>query len=128
MPGDGTVFEHVGSYSELLVKLNKNKSPEKESKKQNSKVVPQVAENKRTSKLSYNQQRLLNVLPQEISELEQQLEVVKLNLSDSNLYIEKPEEFNRLTLKYKEITELIDQKENQWLEIQMIKEDLENNI
>ena len=30
-------------------------------------------------------------------------------------------------LKYKEITELIEQKENQWLEIQMIKEDLENN-
>lgn len=127
MPGDGTVFEHVGSYSELLAKLNQNKSPEKENKKQNIKVASQITESKKTSKLSYNQQRLLNILPQEISELEQQLEQVKLNLSDSSLYVEKPEEFNNLTTKYKEITELIEQKENQWLEIQMIKEDLENN-
>ena len=125
MPGDGTVTEHAGSYSELLEKL-KNKTPqEKENKKVIQKESKPVMSAKKTAKLSYNQQRLLEVLPQQISELENELEQVKAELADSSLYTENPDKFNELTSKYEEITSSIEQKENEWLEIQMIKENLE---
>ena len=125
MPGDGTVTEHAGSYSELLEKL-KNKTPqEKENKKVTQKESKPIAVTKKTAKLSYNQQRLLEVLPQQISELENELEQVKAELADSSLYTENPDKFNELTFRYEEITSSIEQKENEWLEIQMIKENLE---
>ena len=125
MPGDGTVTEHAGSYSELLEKL-KNKTPqEKENKKVTQKESKPIAVTKKTAKLSYNQQRLLEVLPQQISELENELEKIKTELADSSLYTENPDKFNELTFRYEEITSSIEQKENEWLEIQMIKENLE---
>ena len=80
---------------------------------------------KKTAKLSYNQQRLLEVLPQQIAELESELEKIKTELADSSLYTENPDKFNELTSKYEEITSSIEQKENEWLEIQIIKENLE---
>lgn len=125
MPGDGTVTEHAGSYSELLEKL-KNKTPqEKENKKVIQKESKPVMSAKKTAKLSYNQQRLLEVLPQQIAELESELEKIKTELADSSLYTENPDKFNELTSKYEEITSSIEQKENEWLEIQIIKENLE---
>lgn len=125
MPGDGTVTEHAGSYSDLLEKLNKKSPKEKEVKKVTSKEVKSVQTSPKTAKLSYNQQRLLEVLPQQIAELEAELEKIKSELSDSSLYTENPDKFNELTSKYEEITSSIEQKENNWLEIQMIKEELE---
>ena len=130
MSGDGTAVEHAGSYSELLAKMQ-NKTPQKSepSKKTPSKETKKSAapESKKTTRLSYNQQRLLEVLPQKITELETELQKIETALADSELYTQNPDKFNELTARHESIAAEIAQSENQWLEIQMLKEELENN-
>lgn len=130
MPGDGTAVEHAGSYSELLAKLQ-NKTPQKAetAKKAPTKETKKSSapESKKTARLSYNQQRLLEVLPQKITELEHELQEIESALSDSELYTQNPDKFNELTARHESIAAEIAQAENQWLEIQMLKEELENN-
>ncbi len=130
MSGDGTAVEHAGSYSELLAKMQ-NKTPQKSepSKKTPSKETKKSAapESKKTTRLSYNQQRLLEVLPQKITELETELQKIETALADSELYTQNPDKFNELTARHESVAAEIAQSENQWLEIQMLKEELENN-
>ena len=124
MPGDGTATEYAGSYSDLLTKL-KEKKALAVSHKNSAKTNKETIITKKTAKLSYNQQRLSEVLPQEIKELEQELEKIKSALSDSSLYTDNPDKFNTLTARYEEITKTITDKESQWLDIEMARERLE---
>jgi len=124
MPGDGTATEYAGSYSDLLTKL-KEKKALAVSHKNSAKTNKETIITKKTAKLSYNQQRLSEVLPQEIKELEQELEKIKSALSDSSLYTDNPDKFNTLTARYEEITKTITDKESQWLDIEMAREKLE---
>ncbi len=68
MRGDGTVYEHVGSYSELLEKL-KGLPPKTNNKKTVNKEEPKVREKNKTQKLSYKEQYMLENLPKEIEKL-----------------------------------------------------------
>ena len=125
MPGDGSVTEYAGSYSELLEKL-KNKQPAKNVKK----AVPAKTEKNETSarktvKLSYNQQRLLDVLPGEIEQLEKEILQIETELSNPSLYTENPQKFDTLSKELENKQTAKEQKENQWLELQIIKEELE---
>lgn len=125
MPGDGSVTEYAGSYSELLEKL-KNKQQAKNVKK----AVPAKTEKNETSarktvKLSYNQQRLLDVLPGEIEQLEKDILQIETELSNPSLYTENPQKFDTLSKELETKQTAKEQKENQWLELQIIKEELE---
>lgn len=126
MPGDGSATEYAGSYSDLLAKQqNFSNSVSAKKKTQLNKTDVIVRSVSKNVKLSYNQQRLLEILPQEIEQLSKELSTIKEALNDTNLYVDQPEEFNRLTIRYAEITQSIENKENQWLEIQELKEQLE---
>lgn len=128
MPGDGTVSEHAGSYSELLEKLKEKTPSKKEAKKETptKKVEKEIAEPKKAVRLSYNQQRLLEVLPQKVEDLEKEIAATEEALSDANLYQENPEKFDTLSAKLIKLKEELETSENQWLEIQLIKEELDN--
>lgn len=128
MKGDGTVYEHAGSYSELLEKLKEQESriPGKtEAKKAEKNDKEPAPKNPGTRKLSYNQQRLLEVLPQEIETLEDEIGEIEKSLADPDLYSRNPDEFNRLSSELLNKQKAKETKENQWLEIQMLKEELE---
>ena len=78
MSGDGTAFEYAGSCSELQQKLKEDrlrKSPDfsKTSKVKQPLPAAKAPQAKKQAKLSYKQQRALDVLPQEIEALEQQI-------------------------------------------------------
>lgn len=125
MPGDGTVSEHAGSYSELLEKL-KNKP---QSKKENKKTDTPKAETakttpKKSGRLSYNQQRLLEVLPEQISQMEKEISQTEEALSDSALYTQNPQKFDELTQKLEQLKTELEKAENQWLEIEMLRESI----
>ena len=126
MRGDGSIYEHVGSYSELwekvkglpqqnIVKKNKDKTNDVKIKKHN-----------KTSKLSYKEQYLLDNLPIEIADLEQQNKAIEIALSNPNLYTDDAQKFDELTTALAYNKEKIEQLENQWFEIQSKAECLEN--
>ena len=122
LKGDGSVYEHAGSYSELLEKNATNIT--KATTKQNSIKKEDVKPKEKAKKLSYNQQRLLDVLPVEVEQLEQQICAVSEELSDTNLYTDSPDRFDELSKLLPQLQELKEQKENQWLELQMLAETL----
>ncbi len=130
MAGDGNVFENAGSYTDVLEKL-KNKTPdtkEKQLKKNNTNKTQREERSlvKKPAKLSYNQQRLLEVLPQKVQQLENEISETEQMLADANLYLEDKEKFESLSQKLVILKKDVEDAENQWLEIQMLKENLDS--
>ncbi|MBR1840588.1 MAG: ABC-F family ATP-binding cassette domain-containing protein [Alphaproteobacteria bacterium] len=123
MKGDGTVYEHVGSYSELLEKL-KNKEANTAPKKAKDKDEPKARERNKTVKLSYKEQYLLDTLPAEIENLEQDNKAIEIALGNPNLYTDDPVKFDELTARLAANKEKITEMENQWLEIQAKAEEI----
>lgn len=130
MPGDGSVMEYPGSYSELEQKLaaggKMSKAPEKKDNPKD-KERPAAPIQKKSARLSYNQQRLLEVLPQKAAELEEEIRQIEDSLGNGDLYNSDRNEFDRLTQTLQEKKQELEEAENQWLEIQMIKDELEQN-
>lgn len=125
LKGDGTVYEHAGSYSELLEKLPEHeiKPVSKVAPKKPAVAATQTSANK-PKKLSYNQQRLLEVLPQEVADIEKEISQIEQELSNPDLYTVQPQRFDELSRKLPELQNVKEGKENQWLELQMLAEEL----
>ena len=80
MKGDGKVEEYVGSYSDLLERFGKQPATAAKNKpvgKNRNDPLVRTKRNPSRGRLSYNQQRLLQVLPQQIAALEQKIETPK---------------------------------------------------
>ncbi|MBR6409484.1 MAG: ABC-F family ATP-binding cassette domain-containing protein [Alphaproteobacteria bacterium] len=120
MRGDGSIYEHVGSYTELLEKL-KNMPIKKENKNLKSEPKTQVYDKpKNMTKLSYKDKRLLEVLPQEIENLEEHIkEIEKILSEDVDLYTKNPQRFDELSSSLENLKSEKDEKETLWLEIQV---------
>lgn len=123
MKGDGTIFENAGSYSELLNKISE-KNDEKTIVKSLNKINDITVKNKQMQKLSYNQERLLKILPDEIAQLEREINDLITELSDPNLYQTNPARFDEASTALAEKQNSKNAKEEQWLEIELIKEQL----
>ncbi|MBE6445043.1 MAG: ATP-binding cassette domain-containing protein [Alphaproteobacteria bacterium] len=115
MKGDGSIFEHAGSYSELLSKLENKPAPS--CKKSSTPQKAPVFNTQKQRKLSYNQQRLLEILPNEIAQIEKEIINITNELSDSSLYTDDPQKFDNLSKRLAFLQEDKEAKENQWLEI-----------
>lgn len=126
MRGDGTVYEHVGSYSELLEKL-KGIPLKTDTRKQNTKEEPKIREKNKTLKLSYKEQYMLENLPKEIEKLGEENKAIEVALGNANLYTDDPQKFDELTSKLAANKENLEKMENQWLEVQMKADELENS-
>ena len=126
MRGDGTVYEHVGSYSELLEKL-KGLPPKNNVRKTASKDEPKIREKNKTQKLSFKEQYLLNNLPKEIEKIGEENKAIEVALGNANLYTDDPQKFDELTKKLAENKAKLEEMENQWLEVQIKAEELECN-
>lgn len=126
MKGDGKVEEHVGSYSDLIEHLSRREPPATPNK-----TKPAAAKNNGSPKrepargrLSYNQQRLLAVLPEQIAQTEKEIEQIRADLSDPELYQNDADRFFALTDRLEELEQKKEADENQWLEISMLAEEL----
>jgi ATP-binding cassette subfamily F protein uup len=125
MKGDGTIYEHAGSYSELLEKIKTTPQSVVKAKPQNNK--PNTVNNTGTKarKLSYNQQRLLEVLPGEIEGLEKDIQSLSAELSNPDLYQNDPDRFDEASKLLEVKQQEKASKEEQWLEISLLADELE---
>ncbi len=125
LKGDGSVYEHAGSYSELLEKISDTPSkPAKIEQKKSPALSQEARQTSKPKKLSYNQQRLLQILPTEIEQIEAEIAKIEEELSDASLYTENPQQFDLLSKKLPELQIQKEEKENQWLELQLFAEEL----
>ena len=87
--------------------------------------TPDAPQSSKTTRLSYNQQRLLDILPQTAAKLEAEIAEIEQKLGDADLYIRNREEFDRFSQSLVQKQKELEDTENRWLEIQMLKEELE---
>jgi len=123
MKGDGTIIEHIGDYEELHNKYIANKAPQtKDNIKK--KEVKKIAEPKAITKLSYKEQRLYDILPGQIEQLEKDILNIEQELSDANLFNKDEKRFYFLLKELEKLKKEKDEKETTWLEIDMLKSSL----
>ena len=124
LKGDGTVFEHVGTYTELLEKLQ-NQPQKPEAKKSAPAATPAKSREKnKTAKLSFKEQYALEHLPDEIAQIEQQIKAAEIALGNPNLYTDDPQQLDSLTAALANNKTLLEEKETLWLELQLKSESL----
>ena len=127
LKGDGSAYEHAGSYSELLEKVKQQStSVNKVTPKVNSKSSTEVSTPKIVKKLSYNQKRLLEVLPQEIAKLDIEINSLTEELSNPDLYQSNPQRFDEASKLLEQKQKEKASKEEAWLELEILSEELNN--
>ena len=115
MKGDGTIVEHVGTYTDLLAKL---KAQEKTAAKPVDKQPKTQREKpQQPARLSFKNKRLLEILPAEVEDLEQKIAALEAKLADPNFYIQNPAVFAQTTAELEKLKTEKDEKESLWLEI-----------
>lgn len=118
---DGKMTEVVGGYNDYLkhhpkISVKPSKAKAASSDKSSKRFVDSSEASKK--KLSYKDQRLLEVIPSEISKLESLIKNIEIELEDVDLYSKNPVIFNKLTSDLEGYREKIDELTNQWLQIE----------
>lgn len=119
MRGDGSVIEHIGNYEELYNKYIANAKKAVKSVPTKRETPVSIAKSSKTVKLSYKDQRLYEVLPDEVAKLELEISEIEQKLSEPDFYTRNEQEFMALTEKLQHLKTEKDAKETQWLEIDM---------
>lgn len=122
----GKVTEYAGGYTDYL--MQKKDTPLKLQK--NSSVKKSVSENppskkSGTDRLSYHQKRLLAVLPDEIQAKRQEKMDLEDRLNDPLLYQQNPKKADELGRSLAALTAQIESKELEWMELELMRESLE---
>ncbi|WPX99319.1 ABC transporter ATP-binding protein [Candidatus Megaera polyxenophila] len=115
-----TIVDLYGGYKDYLkyYKIN-NTFNLKTDNKEKKKIDTVNLENfKKNTKLSYKYQRLLEILPKEIEEIENNIADLETKLIQADLYVKNPETFYDYSKKLEENKKLLDNKIHQWLEIE----------
>jgi len=126
LEGKGRAVEHAGGYSDYVGR----QGPAPETKavtKPPAKSAPTKRPAKTASKLSYKQQRALETLPGEIEALETEIAELKAQLADGDLYARDPESFNATAARLSAAESEREAKEETWLELEMLREELAAN-
>ena len=127
--GNGRWLQYAGGYSDMIaqrkgIEVAKNKTEKTLSS--SISTVPQREKRTEKQKLSYKQKFALEKLPLEIDELHKLIESLEKEFSDPQLYMKDEKRFHELSqLLDKKRTEL-SKKEEEWLELEMLREEIEN--
>jgi ATP-binding cassette subfamily F protein uup len=118
------IIDLYGGYEDYIKFTQKDTTkPEKEKKA--IAAPPALTEPKKSSKLSYKYQRMLEVLPGEIEELEKKIAKLESEIGTTNLYTKDPEKFNLLSKNMTQALSDLDEKMDMWLKIETMRDELE---
>ena len=113
LDGSGQVDVIVGGYADWVAKRQPRSGPRPEKKAPAASPPPKTA----ATKLSYKDQRDLDLLPQTIEKLEQAIARDEEALADPSLYTRDPKRFAALTKAIEQARADKDAAEERWLEL-----------
>ncbi|WP_350335858.1 ABC-F family ATP-binding cassette domain-containing protein [Coralliovum pocilloporae] len=125
---NGRWVDYAGGYSDML-KQKKAQAPE-ENKPQKQKATlaaskPKAEQLKR--KLSFKEKHALETLPDQMESLEADIATLRGKLEDPDLYAKDPVRFEKIAKKLEAKESELATCEEQWLELEMLKEELEGS-
>jgi len=120
--GDGKISIFMGGYSDFLkhqeeINLVKSQTIKKNIIKEDSKP--------KTKKLSFKFKYELEKIPKEIEDIQKNITAINHELQDSNLYLDDPDRFNLITEEVRLFKETLETKENRWLVLLKMQDDLD---
>lgn len=127
--GNGRWLQYAGGYSDMIaqrkgIEVAKNKTEKTLSS--SISTVPQREKRTEKQKLSYKQKFALEKLPLEIDELHKLIESLEKEFSDPQLYMKDEKRFHELSQLLDKMRTELSKKEEEWLELEMLREEIEN--
>lgn len=123
--GMGNVEEYPGGYEDYL--RQRKEVAEKtaaSTAKPKSENKPKPAAKKSKGKLSYKDQRELDMLPEKMEKLTAEKEQLETDMADPNLFTKNPDKFQKTSDRLSDVQAELDQCEERWLELEMMVEEL----
>lgn len=129
---DGKWIEYAGGYSDMLAQQKEVAQAEKKQKKASAPKAAggksssdKSAGNKSSSKLSFKQKYALENLPIQMEEAEGKAQKIEAKMADGRFYTTDPEGFAKAAIELETIKQSITEMEEEWLELEMLREELE---
>jgi ABC transport system ATP-binding/permease protein len=125
--GDGRWVEYAGGYSDMVAQRGRGlagplaapvATPERPDKRPIDRSPPR-------RKLGFNEMRALETLPRRIEELRASLGGLERKLADADFAIREPAAFLDATKAYADLRDALADAEDQWLGLEILREELE---
>ena len=128
MEGNGDVVEYPGGYKDYIrQRKNRTDGPKKRTEQKNKEKKEIKAKQKnQPKKLSFKHQFALENIPKEIAKIEKNIKMFEEKLAEPNLYSENPDLFHKCSAGLEKLNALRYQKEEEWLELEILKEEANN--
>ena len=124
LEGDGTAIEYAGGYSDYLIQRGPREMPGTVSIARR-KVKPTARETSPGKRLGYKRERALVELPKKIAALQTEMAAIDTAMADPDFYTRDPKGFQAKTVRLGMAQAELDAAETEWLELEMLKEELE---
>jgi ABC transport system ATP-binding/permease protein len=124
--GEGKWIEYAGGYSDMVVQRGEGVQLKK-----TEKIAERVVQREKASstsdvkrKLSFKEKHALDTLPSQMEKLQAELKVLETKLSDSGLFTRDPKLFETMSVRHAAAARELTQAEEQWLELEILRESL----
>jgi ATP-binding cassette subfamily F protein uup len=121
MPGDGSATEYAGGFTDAMAQRKGTAATAKPAAKPAARAAREIAEQKparQPARLSYKDQRELDLLPQRIAALETEIAELEMLLADAGLYARDAALAARTMRRHGEAKAELAAREDRWLELE----------
>ncbi len=126
---DGRWIEYAGGYSDMLAQrkgaAEERRKAEKAADKPKTQETAAAAPSASKGKLSYKQKFALENLPKEMAKAEAEIARREEKMADPNLFTKDPATFSRMASEMEKLRDSLTRMEEEWLELEMLREELE---
>ncbi len=122
--GDGRWIEYAGGYSDMLAQRGPMKGAPPAALSSKSKGAASVRA--AAKRMTFKDRHALETLPDRLATLEAQVAKTARVLADPDLYTKNPARFAEMTMALERARAALAAAEEQWLELEMLRETLEN--
>ena len=126
--GDGNWTEYAGGYSDMVIQRGEGvqaRAAAKLHRPGKTAMAPIAAPVTAKRKMSFKEKHALETLPKQIEKLEAEIGQINADLADGNLYSKNPDEFARKSKSLMAAEAKRAAAEEQWLELELLREELE---
>ncbi|HEX7108304.1 MAG TPA: ATP-binding cassette domain-containing protein, partial [Aestuariivirga sp.] len=125
--GDGKWTEYAGGYSDMVAQRGAGVSAREIKAPESERVViaPRQSKIQSKRKLSFKDKHALETLPGKMAALHDEIIILESRLADTELYYRDPKTFEKAMKRHEKAKAEISQAEEHWLELEMLREELE---
>lgn len=127
---DGRWIEYAGGYSDMMAQRKGAAEEKRKAEKQEkAKAAPSASASqdpsKAKGKLSFKQKFALENLPKEMEKAQSEIAKREQRMADPELFTKDPAAFNTLAQEMSKLRDKLEAMEEEWLELEMLREELE---